>query len=188
VYIPLGGSRVGPSRYALNILITFGISGLWHGASWTYLWWGLLNGIYLIVGWLTKGWRDRFFESIGLGERTAIRQGTMWASTFVLTCVAWIVFRSKSLADALYIVSHLLRGWNLHRVSTAQFLLRELPIAVAAIVVLEACQLSFRNGNSVSSVVGRLSLPGRWVAYAGLVLLVVMFGVYRKTQFIYFQF
>ncbi len=188
VYIPLGGSRVGPGRYAINILITFGISGLWHGASWTYLWWGLLNGLYLISGWLTKEWRDRFFGSIGLGERTAIRRGIMWASTFVLTCLAWIVFRSKSLADALYVSSHLLQGWDFHHIKTEQFFLRQLPIAFAAILVLEGCQLSFQSEASVSSVFGRLTPPSRWVAYAGLVLLVVMFGIYRKTQFIYFQF
>ena len=188
VYIPLGGSRVGPGHYVINVLITFAISGLWHGASWTYVWWGLLNGVYLIVGWLTKEWRDRFFIDIGLGEQTFIRRSIMWASTFILTCMAWIVFRAKSMADAWYVFGHLMRGWNFHQISTAQFLLRELPIALAAILVLEACQLWFQSESSVSSTLGKLPLPGRWAAYASLVMLVVMFGIYRNTQFIYFQF
>lgn len=188
VYIPLGGRRVGHARYAINILITFGISGLWHGASWTYVWWGLLNGVYLVVGWLTKEWRDRFFSSIGLGEETVIRKSMMWASTFLLTCAAWVVFRAKSLQDAWYVFSHLLQGWNIHQIKTEQFLLRQMPIAIAAILVLEACQLWFKSGASVSIVFGKLSAPARLAAYAALVLLVVMFGIYRKTQFIYFQF
>jgi alginate O-acetyltransferase complex protein AlgI len=188
VYIPLGGSRVNAGRYIVNILVTFGISGLWHGASWTYVWWGLLNGMYLIIGWLTKGWRDRFFNTIGLGEQTLIRKSIMWASTFSLTCMAWIVFRAKSLTDAWYVFSHLLQNWNIHQVNTVQFLLRQLPVALAAILVLEACQLWFQNEASVSSTFGKLSLPGRWTVYAGFVMLVVMFGIYRKTQFIYFQF
>jgi alginate O-acetyltransferase complex protein AlgI len=161
---------------------------LWHGASWTYVWWGLLNGMYLIIGWLTKGWRDRFFNTIGLGEQTLIRKSIMWASTFSLTCMAWIVFRAKSLTDAWYVFSHLLQNWNIHQVKTVQFPLRQLPVALAAILVLEACQLWFQDGASVSSTFGKLSLPGRWTVYAGLVMLVVMFGIYRKTQFIYFQF
>lgn len=188
VYIPLGGRRVGPVRYAINILITFGISGLWHGASWTYVWWGLLNGVYLVTGWLTKGWRDRFFSSIGLGEETLIRKGMMWASTLLLTCVAWILFRAKTAKDAWYVFSHLLRGWDFHQIKTEQFLLRQLPIAISSILILECCQLWVQRGVSVPSIFGRLSLPGRLAAYAALVLLVVMFGIYRKTQFIYFQF
>jgi D-alanyl-lipoteichoic acid acyltransferase DltB (MBOAT superfamily) len=188
VYIPLGGRRVSSGRYAINLLVTFGISGLWHGANWTYVWWGLLNGMYLIVGWLTKGWRDRFFSGIGLGEQTFIRKSIMWVSTFFLTCMAWIVFRAKNVADAGYVFGHLLQGWNFHQIKTTQFLLRQLPIAVLAILVLEACQLWFQNEASVSSGFGRLSLPGRWAIYASLVMLVVIFGIYRNTQFIYFQF
>lgn len=188
VYIPLGGRRVSPGRYVVNILITFGISGLWHGANWTYVWWGLLNGIYLVIGWLTKESRDRFFNNVGLGERTLVRKSMMWASTFFLTCMAWVVFRAKSLADAGYVFSHLLQGWNIHQIKTIQFPLRQLPVAVAAILVLEVCQLRFRNQVSVFSALGRLSFPARWAVYASLIMLVVMFGVYRQMQFIYFQF
>ena len=188
VYIPLGGSRVNPRRFVVNILITFGISGLWHGASWTYVWWGLLNGTYLVVGWLTKEWRSRFFDAIGLGEETVMRKALMWTTTFFLTCVAWIVFRAKSLADAWYVLSHLMQGWNVHQIKTPQFMLRQLPVAVVAILVLEACQLRFQDEASVSFALGRVSLPGRWAIYASLVMLVVMFGIYQKMQFIYFQF
>ena len=67
LYIPLGGSRVNKSRHIANLLITFGISGLWHGANWTYVWWGLLNGSYLVMGSLTKSWRDLVCSAGGLG-------------------------------------------------------------------------------------------------------------------------
>ena len=137
---------------------------------------------------LTKEWRDRFFSSIGMGEQTVVRKSIMWVSTFVLTCVAWIVFRAKSLADAWYVFSHLLQGWNIHQIKTEQFLLRQMPIAIAAILVLEACQLWYQSGATVPFRFGKLPLTGRLAAYAALVLLVVMFGIYRKTQFIYFQF
>jgi len=88
LYVPLGGNRVGKTRHIVNLLITFGVSGLWHGANWTFVIWGVLNGVYLISGFLTKGWRDRIFNAVGLREDTSLRKAIMLGSTFTLTCVA----------------------------------------------------------------------------------------------------
>jgi len=184
VYLPLGGSRVKPGRHVVNLLVTFGISGLWHGASWTYVVWGLLNGCYLVSGWLTKNWRDRLFEKIGLGPETVLRKGLMQVSTFLLICFAWIVFRAGSLGDAWYIATHLMQNWDFQQVKTEHFLMRQMPVALAAIAVLEIGQLW-----TVPVIrLGQLPRLTRWAAYASFCLLVVMFGVYQKTQFIYFQF
>jgi alginate O-acetyltransferase complex protein AlgI len=187
VYIPLGGNRVSKQRHIVNLLITFGISGLWHGANWTYVFWGLLNGLYLVAGWLTKGWRDRMFGVIGLHERTLPRRTIMLSTTFVLTCVAWIVFRARNMSDAAYVFTHLASGWNFHQIATQQFFLRQLPVAIAAILALEIGQLW--NGTvSVTSFVGKMPMAVRWALYASFVMTVVMFGVYKQMQFIYFQF
>jgi alginate O-acetyltransferase complex protein AlgI len=188
VYIPLGGNRVSTKRYITNLLVTFGISGLWHGASWTYVWWGLLNGVYLVMGWLTKDLRNRFFRAIGLEEHTFIRKAIMLVSTFLLTCLAWIVFRARDMGDAAYVTTHLTRGWDFGSIGTPQFLLRQLPVAVGAIFALEVGQLLWQSKVSVPSIVGRLPLPARWAVYAAFVMLVLMFGIYRNSQFIYFQF
>ena len=188
VYIPLGGNRVSTRRYITNLVVTFGISGLWHGANWTYVWWGLLNGLYLVMGWLTKGWRNRFFNVVGLEERTLIRKAIMLLSTFLLTCLAWIVFRAHNVGDAVYVMTHLARGWDFRSIGTPQFLLRQLPVAVGAIFALEIGQLLWQGEGAVRSMLGRLALPVRWAVYAGFVMLVLMFGVYQKMQFIYFQF
>jgi len=188
VYIPLGGNRVSTKRYITNLLVTFGISGLWHGASWTYVWWGLLNGLYLVMGWLTRDWRNRFFRAIGLEEHTLIRKAIMLVSTFLLTCLAWIVFRARNMGDAVYVTEHLARGWDFGSIGTPQFLLRQLPVAVGAIFALEVGQLLWQSKLSVPSLVGRLPLPARWAVYAAFVILVLMFGIYRNNQFIYFQF
>src|SRR4029077_946583 len=112
LYLPLGGSRVSTGRHTANLLITFGISGLWHGANWTYVCWGLLNGFYIIAGSLTREWRNRWFGAAGLHPPTPVRRAIMRTSTFVLTCLAWIVFRSRRLSDAVYVVTHLTSGWN----------------------------------------------------------------------------
>jgi len=187
IYKPMGGNRVGQGRLLANLLVTFGASGLWHGANWTYVCWGLLNGVYLIIGRFTKDFRDRTFAFIGLQEATLVRRAIMLASTFVLTCAAWVLFRAQNLEDAWYILTHFASGWDFGRIGTEQFLLRQMPVAVAGIVILEVVQL-LQGRVSATAVLARLPLIPRWAVYASFVMGVLMFGVYRKTQFIYFQF
>jgi len=187
VYIPMGGSRFGERRHFASLLVTFGISGLWHGANWTYVFWGLLNAIYLIVGSLSKDVRDRTFGLIGVDEGTWPRRLTMVASTFLLTCVAWVLFRAKTMGDAWYIWTHFATGWDFGRIATDQFMLRQMPVAVVGIALLEAVQL-LENRSSLSAIVARLPLVPRWALYASAMIVTIMFGVFRQTQFIYFQF
>ena len=187
VYFPLGGNRVGPIKRIRNILVTFGLSGLWHGAAWTYVVWGLLNGIYLIVGTLTKPFRTRLGNRLGLPETNVIRRVCMLLSTFGLTCFAWVFFRARNLDDTWYILSHLGSGWNFSRISTEQFLLRQLPVAVAGVALLEIGQL-LQKRISITGFLSTLPMAPRWGLYAGFVMSVLMFGVYREAQFIYFQF
>src|SRR6266481_3093969 len=187
LYVPLGGSRVSKRRHILNLLITFSVSGLWHGANWTYVLWGLVNGLYLVIGWLTKDWRNRLCDAVGLREHTAVRKAIMLSVTFILTCVAWILFRAKNMGDAAYIFTHLATGWDFQSIATEQFLLRQIPVAFAAILALEIGQL-WNRAVSVPSIVGKLPVVARWALYASFVMMVVMFGVYNKMQFIYFQF
>ena len=109
-------------RHIANLLLTFGISGLWHGARWTYVCWGLLNGVYLVVGWLTKDWRDRLFSAVGLAQHTSARRAIMLVSTFILTCLAWVIFRTQNLSDAAYVLTHFAMGWDFQEIKTPQFL------------------------------------------------------------------
>lgn len=187
VYLPLGGNRVGALRHVFNLLATFGLSGLWHGANWTYVWWGLLNGTYLVAGSFTKDVRSRVFDAVGLGPGTWLRVVLMRLTTFGLICFAWIFFRAQSLTDAFYIAGHLGSGWNLDAIRTPQFLLRQMPIAIGAILLLELGEHLMSKG-LLSQWGEKMPVLPRWAVYAGFVMFVVMFGVYRKTQFIYFQF
>ena len=145
LYIPLGGSRVNVGRHIANLLLTFAISGLWHGANWTYVCWGCLNGLYLVSGWLTKDWRNRFFSLIGLQQNTLVRKAIMQLSTFSLICLAWIVFRAQNLSDAAYVITHLASGWDFQSIKTPQFLLRQMPVAIGAILALEVGQLLWQS-------------------------------------------
>src|SRR5262249_10266676 len=160
-------------RHFASLLVTFAISGLWHGANWTYVLWGLLNAIYLIIGTLTKDVRNRFFAVIRMKEATLNRRLLMWASTFLLTCVGWLLFRAKTVADAEYILTHFATNWDFGRIGTDQFLMRQMPVAIAGIVLLEVVQLS-QNRDLLSAFLARLPLTARWTGYATAVIVIIM--------------
>jgi len=102
LYFPLGGNRCGKMRHLLNIMITMIVSGLWHGAGWTFLVWGALHGVYLVIAHLwrklreARGWR---FDTHGGALRWSYR-GACVAVTFIATLYAWVFFRAKTLPEA----------------------------------------------------------------------------------------
>jgi len=187
VYFPMGGNRTTLPRWVFNILVTFGISGLWHGANWTYVVWGLLNGFYLLSGRATANWRTRTFESVGLPAGNPVRSAISVVTTFGLVCVGWVFFRARTLPDAAYILTHFWKGWNFGEIRTEQFLLRQMPVAIMSILLLEVLQL-LNKRYPLAATLQRAPLWPRWTVYAGIVFGLILFGVYRSAQFIYFQF
>ena len=101
VYIPLGGNRKGKVRKYLNLIITFGASGLWHGANWTFVVWGLLNGLYQIIGSLLMPLRRGFIRIFGLNENSEGHRVLRMLFTFSLITVSWVFFRASSISMAL---------------------------------------------------------------------------------------
>jgi D-alanyl-lipoteichoic acid acyltransferase DltB (MBOAT superfamily) len=111
LYIPLGGNRVSQPRWAFNLFITFLISGLWHGANWTYIIWGALHGTYFVLSALTEPFWQRLSTLTRLDKFSWLKAVLAMLTTFSLVTFAWIFFRAASLADALYISRHLVSGW-----------------------------------------------------------------------------
>jgi D-alanyl-lipoteichoic acid acyltransferase DltB (MBOAT superfamily) len=186
VYIPLGGSRVPPLRYVRNVMITFVVSGLWHGANWTFVAWGALHGFYLLAGRYSKRLREKAWAACGVAPDSFFRRTVQVAATFVLVTIGWVLFRARSLADAVYVYTHFLRGWNPHAVATEQFLLRQMPLALASVAILELIQGV--GPRRLSDIVSTVPLLPRWAIYCSAMVAVIMFGVFRHAQFIYFQF
>jgi alginate O-acetyltransferase complex protein AlgI len=106
IYIPLGGSRVPKPRYFINILAVFLISGIWHGANWTYVAWGLILGIFAIITIITTPMRSLFVRRIC--KFKTLYEIICISITFCMVCFAWIFFRSNSLKEAFYIISQIL--------------------------------------------------------------------------------
>ena len=195
VYIPLGGSRRGAARTQFNVLAVFLLSGLWHGASWTFVAWGALHGTYLVAESLTQPMRTALAQRLGLAARPALLRGLGVATTLALVAYAWIFFRANSLPDAFYISAHLLRGWGHLHASQLQAMLgglgrhfaAELLVASGAVALLAASDYRAERG-SVAAWLAAWPTPVRWAGYLGLLLATLYCGIFTSSQFIYFQF
>lgn len=197
IYIPLGGNRVKLGRNLFNLFITFLISGLWHGASWTFVIWGAIHGIYLIIGKLTKEGRERLLKTIHLNKHPMIIKVIRIGITYILVTFAWIFFRANSLQDAIYIISNGL-DFNVIRSGNIYELLRTtlggLGISKAEMVLLFVSMLfliSYEVLDRKECVFDRLSRKNvciRWAYYFSVVLLIIFYGYFGAAQFIYFQF
>ncbi|MHC2992404.1 alginate O-acetyltransferase, partial [Pontibacter sp. HJ8] len=100
LYIPLGGNRVVKWRWYYNLFIVFLLSGFWHGASWTFVVWGALHGIYQIFGLMTRDKRNALVHRIGLTAHPHFYKGVQVLTVFFLVCFSWIFFRANSIGDA----------------------------------------------------------------------------------------
>jgi D-alanyl-lipoteichoic acid acyltransferase DltB (MBOAT superfamily) len=89
-------------------MITFLISGLWHGANWTFFVWGALNGFYMIFGRFTSGIRASIAEKIGLNKHPVFHNGLKIFTTFLLVNIGWVFFRAKSVAEAKHILKKII--------------------------------------------------------------------------------
>lgn len=113
VYIPLGGNRCKAWRWAINVMIVFLLSGLWHGASWTFIVWGGIHGVYQIIGKLKNAGLKKLESNgkIHIVDNAAmqwIRRGI----TFALVCFAWIFFRANSLSDCGIALAKIFTDWS----------------------------------------------------------------------------
>src|SRR5450755_2668434 len=108
VYIPLGGNRVTLPRHYGNLMITFVVSGLWHGANWTFVIWGFLHAIYLIVAQSTAPLTARLAAMLAVDRVPRLTAVCKTVVTFSLVTYAWIFFRANTVADAWFIATHLL--------------------------------------------------------------------------------
>ena len=110
VYIPLGGSRVGRMRFYYNLLVTFLISGIWHGANWTYIVWGAMHGMFLVIGNLTQSARNKIVHFIRLDKVPRLNRAIKVTVTFNLVTIAWVFFRARGISEAFQIIGAIMEG------------------------------------------------------------------------------
>lgn len=162
LYIPLGGNRVSTWRWALNTLFVFGISGLWHGANWTFIIWGLLHGLFL----LTEKPLKRYANTL---------------STFVLVCFAWVFFRAPDFTTALQILK------GVYTSAPIKETWLDFWTPLLALVLLMILEFSYRK-ERFDQLLERVPLVARWSIYFVLIFSLLALSGTQKFTFIYFQF
>ncbi len=191
LYIPMGGNRVSVPRWYLNLFIVFLICGLWHGANWTFVVWGGIHGLYLVVGALTQRIRGKLRLFLGVNRIPKFHDLMQRGVTFLLASFAWIFFRANSLSDALYIVSHLGTGWaNMPILGSGPFnklLISDLNAGIISIALLLIVQL-LQGERRFDHWLSETHPVWRWSMYYSVVLAILLFGNFGSQKFLYFQF
>lgn len=184
LYIPLGGNRVVKWRYYYNLFIVFLVSGLWHGANWTFVVWGALHGFYLVSAIVTKDWRNQLASAIGLGSRPAINRALNILVTFVLVCFAWIFFRANNVTDAFAIIGKMAAFEGDLFIGKPSIFL----FSIFGILVLYLSELFWNGSQERFPLFSHPNWVVRQFSYATIVILILLLGVFDGGQFIYFQF
>ncbi len=187
VYIPLGGGRVGKIRHTFNLIITFLVSGLWHGANWTFVIWGGIHGIGQVAE-----------NAIVPKNKLKSSKGIVWVLrvllVFVFASFAWIFFVSNSLGDAVYVISHMFEGIaspvaylknGFVGIGMNKAVLLKIFINVLVLAVFDFISLTC----DIIEMINQKSIIVRWIIYIGFVYLILTnLPVSNVTTFIYFQF
>ncbi|MCK6577647.1 MAG: hypothetical protein L6Q98_06030 [Anaerolineae bacterium] len=191
LYFPLGGNRVSIPRNYINLLIVFVASGLWHGANWTFLIWGMLHGLYIVVeAIIEKRLEHQNSQFIG--------KSWHWVGillTFGLVTFAWIFFRANSISDAFYIIAHLfdLSNGMAHIAAPfnaiAPLAIGEIDLVMACFTILILIIYDGLANRAVSrSIPISITRPWRWLLYYAAVFLILYSASTSQPAFIYFQF
>ena len=177
LYIPLGGNRVREYRKYFNLFFVFMMSGLWHGAAWTYIVWGALHGIYLVFAQL----RDKYLPfSLSKSPNAPITKFINLTITFILVMFTWVFFRAKGMSNAKIIFKKIFSFSSYDAIATP-FYFNEMIFCWVLIVILLLKDKFLRN-------ISTQNTTKFYISFSILIILCYFFGVFTSNQFIYFQF
>ena len=184
LYISLGGNRVTIPRWYINLLIVFILSGLWHGANWTYIIWGALNGFYLVFAIVTYSFRKRIISFFRIDKLPELNRFLEIFTTFILSCFAWVFFRANNVSDAFTIIKKIstFKGQIFYNQ------LSEIIYPVFGILFLLFVELKQEYYRGDFSFLNNKNSMLRYLSYSFLIILILLIGVFDGGQFIYFQF
>lgn len=197
VYIPLGGNRKGRLRKYLNLMITFGISGLWHGVGNRFLVWGCLHGLYQIVGECTKNFREKLVEIFHIKKDSPLLHVSKVVLTFVWVDIAWVFFRADSIKHALTLLKIAATEWNLWALVNEDLYAlgvdrRETWIMWIFIIILFVTDYLHEKQIKIRQRIGEFSIFSRFCIYLGILMAVILFGKYgygyEAADFVYMNF
>lgn len=197
VYFPIGGGYKGKLRRYVNIVVVFCISGLWHGAGWHYIVWGLLHGCYQITEYLLRPLKKRTAAMLGIKDGSAVMRAVQTAATFLSVNFAWIFFRAGSVHEAIGIVASIFRYPSLWALTDGSLYGYGLSgnmfhVLLAWTAVLFFTDIMHERGISIREKITGQSLAVRWIIYYTAVFSVIILGTYgmgyHASDFIYMRF
>ena len=186
IYIPLGGNRRGKIRKYMNLLVTFGVSGIWHGAGFNYMAWGFLQGGFQIVGECTYNARSKVKRFLKIESDSISDKIYRTLITFHLTVFSWIFFRSNGLMSAVEYIMRMFNGWHWWRIFGGGLFLDGLSFAHIVVLVINIFVITFidyvrsKKEISVENCILGLHVLLRWTIYFILIFDIIFFGVYGK--------
>lgn len=192
LYIPLGGNRTGKAKWMLNLFLVFLISGIWHGANWTYIVWGALHGIFLMIAII----KDDVLERKGI-KFSKNNKFINWSNVFItfqLTSFAWIFFRANSIQDAFTIIEKISRiNFSLTSFLDSVSVLADNPKNFSrTLFIMLLMGIFYLIDPFIDKVIkGKILLPKAYMKYAlysFIVASILLFGFFGEVSFIYFQF
>jgi len=198
LYIPLGGSRCSSLRKYFNTVVTFTVSGLWHGASWNYVVWGAIQGIYIVIGDILLPLKTRFQTLFHVRIKAFGYQFFQGVCTFWLFVVSLVFFRADTVKDALYYIYRMFMMfdiWSLFDGSIYYLGLErnEMTVMWIGVLILIIVDAFYAKRKALfDTLVKEQPLVVQYVITAALLVMIIVFGVYGEgynaEQFIYFQF
>lgn len=196
IYIPLGGNRKGTLCKYANLLTVFFVSGLWHGVGVNYIVWGLMQGVFQIVGELTHPFKNRLYEKAGVDQTTFSFRFGKWLVTFALANVSWLLFRANGLRAGLKMLKSALTVWNPWILTDGTLFNmgldgKEWNVLLLSVAILFGVNIMQQKG-SVREKLEQQMFWFRYMIYIGAVLAILIFGIYGPgfdvAQFLYMQF
>jgi len=196
LYIPLGGNRKGKMRKYINLMIVFLTSGLWHGASWHFVVWGGLNGIYQVIGDVTKPYRNKLIDLLKINTECFSYRLFQMGITFVLINITWVFFRADNISIAISMLQQMVTVFNpwvlfdgtLFKLGIDS---KDFMVALISIAILWIVDYAHTKG-SVREWISKQNLVFRWGLYYVVIFSILIFGIYGPgydaAAFIYFQF
>lgn len=198
LYIPLGGNRCGRIRKYVNLMITFLVSGLWHGASWNYVIWGGIHGCYQVVGEALMPVRNKVKEILKVNTKCDSYKWGQILTTFLLTTFAWIFFRADSLYMAWIYMERMFTKWNpwvffdgsLYELGLDRVEMQVLFVALVVLLLVDLVR--YRKGMRIDAYLEKQNHLFVWIVAVVMIVVLVVYGEYglaaSANQFIYFQF
>lgn len=189
LYIPLGGNRRGSFRKCLNLLIVFLVSGLWHGAELSFVFWGLIHGIFNVI--------ENIFGINKNSKRKNIFIDTIRrVLTFIIVVFAFIYFRAENIQQGNEFILSIINNPSsknlVNEIANSKFGLANIYPLICGLVVLFIFDIIKYNKINLSQKVINLVLPLRWIVYLAFIFAIIIFGIYgpefSESAFIYFQF